>query len=60
MSKERSCETCRHWISLCAEFDDPLEPDNYGTCRLWQECRRDDETCEKHEDSESTLEGMTE
>lgn len=49
MSKERSCETCRHWISFCAEFDDPLEPDDVGDCQLDLQFRHCDEICNQWE-----------
>ena len=28
------CDTCRYWIDYAEQYDDPDEPDDFGSCQL--------------------------
>ena len=50
---KRICGTCKYYVSWQDDYEDPLEPWDFGYCDLYERAEKcvayDDEACDKYE-----------
>ncbi len=41
------CYNCKHWCPYNQIYEDPLEPDNFGNCKIKDDMTASQETCKQ-------------
>ncbi len=41
------CYNCKHWCSYNQMYEDELEPDNFGNCKITNDMTASQETCKQ-------------